>query len=368
MAEYKRIVIKIGSRLLSAEKGGLNSTLVNRLARQISQLRHDQVEVLIVSSGAISAGMDELGWEERPKTVPDRQALAAIGQSRLMHLYDEIFRNYKMRVAQILLTEADLKDRRRYLNARNTLLRLLELDVVPIINENDTVAVDELKIGDNDTLSVRVAGKVEADLLILLTDVDGFYARDGKIIPIVEHITEELKALAGGTGNELGTGGMVTKLQAAKIAITSGVTLVIANGMAENILYRIAQGDSVGTKFMPDKKKKLSSRDRWIAYGSGVSENRITIDDGAKRALLEKGKSLLPSGIVKIEGSFKPGDVIQILDLQKEEIARGLVNYDTDELNKIKGLKSTQIQVALGHRGYDEAVHRDNLVILVDEN
>ena len=368
--KYQRIIIKIGSRLLSLDKGGLNKAFVNKIAKQISDLHKEGVQVVIVSSGAISAGMNELGWKERPKSVPDRQALAAIGQSKLMHLYEEIFQKYELQVAQVLLTEEDLKNRHRYLNARNTLLRLLEMGIIPIINENDTVAVDELKIGDNDTLSARVASKVEADVLILLTNVDGLYTQNpdkkkgGEIIPVVEKITEEIETMADGVTNVFGTGGMITKIQAAKVAVNSGVTLFIVNGAIQNIINRIYQGENIGTKFISQQNRKLSSRERWIAFGSGNSNNRIVIDDGAKKALVEKGKSLLPSGIVKIEGDFQPGDVVQILDTQKNEIARGLVNYNSEEVNKIKGLKSSQIESALGYKGYDEVVHRDNLVLM----
>lgn len=367
---YRRIVIKIGTNLLDSANNIFNRELVAHLADQIEQLHHQEKQIIIVTSGAIGAGMRKLGWKERPKLIPDRQALAAIGQSQLMHLYEEIFGKRELRVAQVLLTENDMNDRKRYLNARTTLLRLLDLGVIPIINENDTVAIDELKIGDNDTLSARVASKVEADLLVILTDVDGLFDRDPKkskqanIIPIVDKITQALTESADGAGSIFGTGGMVTKLAAAKIATASGITMYIVNGNQQNILLRVEKNDTVGTKFLPQKRRKLTARERWIAYGGTSSGNRIYVDTGAKMALMKAGKSLLPSGIIKIEGSFQPGDLVQIIDNDGVEFARGLVNYTTEELDKIKGLKSSQVKLVLGYKYYDEVVHRDNLVLL----
>jgi glutamate 5-kinase len=367
---YKRIVIKIGTNLLDSANNIFNRDLVNHLADQIEQLHRQGKQIIIVTSGAIGAGMRKLDWKERPKLIPDRQAMAAIGQSQLMHLYEEIFGVRKLNVAQVLLTEGDMNDRKRYLNARTTLLRLLELGVIPIINENDTVAIDELKIGDNDTLSARVASKVEADLLLILTDVDGLYDRDprkykqAKIIAIVEKITSTISESAEGAGSIFGTGGMVTKLAAAKIATMSGITMYIINGTSKNIVIRAVKNEAIGTKFIPQRRRKLSARERWIAYGGTATGNRIYIDSGAKLAILKSGKSLLPSGIVKIEGEFEPGDVVQITDNEGIEFARGLVNYTAAELNKIKGLKSSQVKSVLGYKYYDEVVHRDNLVLL----
>lgn len=371
---YRRMVVKIGTNLLSGVSGKIETGFMDHIARQIALLHQKGIEVLLVTSGAIGAGMNEMGLKERPRTLPDRQAMAAIGQSRLMHVYDEVFSEYNLRVAQVLLTESDLKDRHHYLNARNTLLRLLELKVVPIINENDTVAVDELKIGDNDTLSARVAAKVGADVLVLLTDVEGLYTKnpnqykDAEIIHQIDKLTPDILALAGKSINQYGTGGMMTKLLAAKAAMSSGVTMYIARGTRENTLLEIAQGDRVGTQFIPNKKLSLSSRERWIAFGSGRTQYRIIIDDGAKKALVEKNKSLLPSGIIKIEGVFKTGDIVQVLDLSGSVIARGLVNYRSDELDQIKGMKTSQISAILKHhKGYDEAIHKDNLVLMTTE-
>ncbi len=371
---YNRIVIKIGTNILGGMAGKIDTRFIDQMAAQVAELRKENKEILIVSSGAIGMGMNELGWKERPKTLPERQALASIGQSRLMHIYDEIFSTYGLRVAQVLLTESDLRDRRHYLNARNTLLKLLELGVIPIINENDTVAVDELKIGDNDTLSARVASKVGADLLILLTDVEGLFDKnphknkEARIIPVVDKLTDELQTAAEGAFNHYGTGGMATKLLAARMAMGSGVPMYIAQGTQENILLKITRGDSIGTRFEPNKTAKLSSRERWIAFGTGLVKNLVFIDDGAQRALVEKGKSLLPSGIKKVEGSFKPGDVVRVMDLKGQIIARGLVNYSSEDLDKIKGLKSSQIPGVLGHKEYEEAIHRDNLVLLAEKN
>ncbi|MDI6783309.1 MAG: glutamate 5-kinase [bacterium] len=367
---YNRIVIKIGTNLLDSADNVFNRDLVDHLADQIEQLHRQGKQILIVTSGAIGAGMRKLGWKERPKLIPDRQALAAVGQSQLMHLYEEIFGKRKLRVAQVLLTESDMNDRKRYLNARTTLLRLLALGVIPIINENDTVAIEELKIGDNDTLSARVASKVEADLLVILTDVDGLFDRDprkskqAKIIHTVEKITAEVIASAEGAGSIVGTGGMVTKLAAAKIATTSGTTMYIVNGNRPNILLKTVRNENIGTKFLPQKRRKLSARERWIAYGGSSAGNRIYVDGGAKNALVKLGKSLLPSGIFKVEGTFEPGDVVQIADADGTEFARGLANYPAEEVQKIKGLKSSQVKSVLGYKYYDEVIHRDNLVLL----
>jgi glutamate 5-kinase len=370
---YYRIVIKIGTNILGGMAGKIDTRFIEQVAAQVEELKKQGRDILIVSSGAIGMGMNELGWKERPKTLPERQALASIGQSRLMHIYDEIFSKHGLRVAQVLLTEYDLRDRSHYLNARNTLLKLLDLGVIPIINENDAVAVDELKIGDNDTLSARVASKVGADLLILLTDVDGLYNKnpqkykDAKIIPVVEKLTDELQSAAEGAFNHYGTGGMATKLLAARMAMGSGVTMYIAHGTRDGILLKVANDEGVGTKFIPNKTAKLSSREKWIAYGTGIVKNYIFVDDGARKALVEKGKSLLPSGIKRIEGTFKPGDVVRVMDLKGQIVARGLVNYSSDDLEKIKGLKSSQIPAVLGHKAYEEAIHRDNLVLLAEK-
>lgn len=374
MNNYKRIVIKVGTRLLDSPNNIFNRPLVEELVRQIATLHQKGVEILLVTSGAIGAGMRQLGWTTRPKTIPDRQALAAIGQGRLMNLYEEIFAKYNLKVAQVLLTESDLNDRRRYLNARNTLLRLLEWKVIPIINENDTVATEELKIGDNDTLSARIASKVEADLLIILTDVDGLFDSnpkknpDARLISCIEKINPELEkkiTKEGASSSELGTGGMITKLQAAKIATSSGITMYIANGNCSDVILRIFSGENIGTKFLAQQNRKLSLRERWIAYGKTLSsKNLIMVDEGAKEAIIKHGKSLLPSGVIKVEGSFKAGDLVRIVDEKKQEFARGLSNYSSEEISKIKGLKSTQIESVLGFKPYDEVVHRDNLVLL----
>ncbi|MCX7919200.1 MAG: glutamate 5-kinase [bacterium] len=367
---YNRIVIKVGTSLLDSANNVFNRALITHLAEQVRVLQNQGKQILIVTSGAIGAGMRKLGWQERPKLIPDRQALAAIGQSQLMFVYEEIFSQENLMVAQVLLTESDMNNRKRYLNARTTLLRLLDLGVIPIINENDTVAIDELKIGDNDTLSARIASKVDADLLIILTDVDGLYTCDprkskqAKIISCVEKITPELNEYAAGPGSIVGTGGMVTKLRAAKIATSAGITMYIANGNKQNIIIKIVNNENVGTKFLPPKSQKLSARKRWIAYGSNSAGNRIYVDNGAKQALVYSGKSLLPSGIIKVEGDFEPGDIVQITDSKGVEFARGLVNYAAAEIEKIKGLKSSQVQSVLGYKYYDEVIHRDNLVIL----
>jgi glutamate 5-kinase len=368
MNKVHRIVLKVGSQVLTAKGKSLSQAVFDRLARELSAAKKKGYEMVIVSSGAIAAGMARLGLLEKPKTIPQKQAAAAIGQSALMWNYERAFTCYGEKVAQVLLTRDDLSNRRRYLNARNTLLTLLGLGVIPIINENDTVVVEEIKFGDNDNLSALVTSLVNADLLIILSDIDGLYDRDprlsknAKLIPLVRQVTTEMEKKASGTLSPISIGGMVTKLQAARKAALFGVPMILANGMVEGILERIFQAEDVGTLFTSEVNK-LNSRKHWIAF-TLEPQGRIIVDDGAKKAILQKGKSLLPSGVLAAEGEFSLGDPVVLVDLQKQEFAKGLSNYGSAEINKIKGLKTTEVENKLGYKYGDEIIHRDDLVVL----
>jgi len=368
MNKVHRIVLKVGSQVLTAKGRSLSQAVFDRLARELSAAKKKGYEMVIVSSGAIAAGMARLGLLEKPKTIPQKQAAAAIGQSALMWNYERAFTCYGEKVAQVLLTRDDLSNRKRYLNARNTLLTLLGLGVIPIINENDTVVVEEIKFGDNDNLSALVTSLVNADLLIILSDIDGLYDRDprlsknAKLIPLVRQVTTEMEKKASGTLSPISIGGMVTKLQAARKAALFGVPMILANGMVEGILERIFQAEDVGTLFTSEVNK-LNSRKHWIAF-TLEPQGRIIVDDGAKKAILQKGKSLLPSGVLAAEGEFSLGDPVVLVDLQKQEFAKGLSNYGSAEINKIKGLKTTEVENKLGYKYGDEIIHRDDLVVL----
>ncbi|MFH0839354.1 MAG: glutamate 5-kinase [Candidatus Omnitrophota bacterium] len=358
--DVKRLIVKIGTSVMS-EKNKLNQACFNNLSGQVAQLLKEKIEVIVVSSGAICAGMDILGLKNRPKDLPLLQATAAVGQNVLMRMWEKAFGAVGIKVAQILLTKDDLINRKRYLNARNTLNALLRRGVVPIVNENDTVSVDEIKFGDNDYLSSLVANLADAQLLIILSDVDGLYAKGSGLIKVVERITPAIEALACGTTKEISVGGMSSKIEAAKIATNSGISVVVHNGATGNVLIKILREGETGTLFLP--KAKLDSKKRWIAYGSRTS-GQLVVDEGAKIALLSKGKSLLSSGIVESKGDFKTGDIVSIVDIKGREYARGLTNYSTEEIKKIKGLNSSLIEKTLGYKYYDEVIHRDNLVIL----
>lgn len=368
MKKVRRIVLKVGSQVLTAKGRSLHQGVFDRLAREVSIAKKKGYEVIIVSSGAIAAGMSRLGLLEKPKTIPQKQAAAAIGQSALMWNYERAFSFHEEKVAQVLLTRDDLSNRNRYLNARNTLLTLLGFGVIPIINENDTVVVAEIKVGDNDNLSALVTSLINADLLIILSDIDGLYDRDprlsknAKLIPLVHQVTAEMEKQASGTLSPVGIGGMVTKLQAARKAALCGVPMILANGATEGILQKILQGENVGTLFTSEVNK-LTSRKHWIAF-TLEPQGRIIVDDGAKKAISQKGKSLLPSGVRAAEGKFSLGDPVVLVDLQGQPFAKGLANYGSAEINKIKGLKSTEVENKLGYKNTDEVIHRDDLVVL----
>lgn len=360
-----RIIIKVGTNLLTGKDGTLNTARVRSLGEEILALRNNGCQVVLVSSGAIGAGMGRMGLVRRPHELRAKQALAAIGQPLLMHAYETVFSKLGITVAQVLLTRQDFDDHQRYINARNTLLALLEYGAVPIINENDTVAVDEIKIGENDTLSALVAAKIGADHLIIFTDVDGLYKGvPGKsdLISVVEKITPEIEAYASDvSGSGKGVGGMKTKLSAAKIATTAGVRMTIANGGTSGILKRIVAGEQVGTLFVPHKH--LDARKCWIAFGARC-KGRVMVDGGAVVPLVQKGKSLLPSGIVSVEGKFKPGDTVSVISPDKREIARGLTYFSAEDLDLIKGKKTADIRKIIPDAEYDEVIHRDNMVVL----
>lgn len=365
----RRIVIKVGSSTLTHDTGKLNFAKIDKLVMQIADLMNQGKEVILVSSGAVAVGVSRLGLSEKPKTIPGKQAAAAVGQGILMHTYEKIFADYGRTVAQVLLTKADSVDRKRYTNCKNTFLALFEHGVIPIVNENDVVAVDEIKIGDNDTLSAIVASIVDADVLLILSDIDGLYTanprtdKNAKLVEVVGDITLEIEQSAGGAGSSVGTGGMATKISAAKIAVNSGTSMVIASGEAPNVIYRVMQGENVGTLFLP-KDSKLQFRKRWLAFGARV-EGSIVVDDGCEKAIVERCSSLLPAGIVSVNGSFDVGATIAVFNKQNREIARGLTNFNSEDMNIIKGLKSKDIESKISHRIYEEAIHRDNLIILI---
>jgi len=366
LTKAHRVVVKVGTSTLTHSNGKLNLFQVERLVREIADLKHRGLEMVLVTSGAIGAGMGRMGLTQRPKTMPEKQALAAIGQGILMHMYEKLFGEYGEVVAQILLTKDDITHRERYLNARNTLMTLLKMGAIPIINENDTVVVEEIKFGENDTLSALVAGLADADMLVLLSDIDGLYTDDprknpsAQLIQVVEEITPQIESLAGDSGSAMAKGGMRTKIQAAKIACTMGIPMMVANGAADSILRDIISGENRGTLFIPSSHR-INAKKGWIAYASRTS-GQIWLDEGAENAILEKGKSLLPSGITRVEGNFKRGDVVRVIG-NRGEIARGIVNYCSEDIEKIKGCHSKAILNILGYKEDDEVIHRDNLTL-----
>ncbi|NLL17640.1 MAG: glutamate 5-kinase [Clostridia bacterium] len=361
------IVVKVGTSTLTHSTGKLDLRQMEKLVRDLADLANQGKKPVLVSSGAVGAGLGRLGFTKRPRTLREKQAIAAVGQGILLQMYEKLFAEYGRVVAQVLLTRDDFSDRRRYLNVSHTFSQLLEYDVIPIINENDTTAVEELKFGDNDSLAALVAGALDADLLIILSDIDGLYSDNPKLNPqaerigIVKEITPEIEALAGGAGSTLGTGGMSAKIQAAKICTNSGIPMVIANGSEEGVLHRIVDGHEVGTTFLP-QENKLRGKKKWIAYGSAI-QGKVVIDRGAAKALLSEGKSLLPIGIIQVSGNYDAGAVVSVFDPDGQELARGITNYSAAELDLIKGKKSGEIEDILGQKDYDEAIHRDNMAL-----
>ncbi|GAB3627232.1 gamma-glutamyl kinase [Pandoraea terrae] len=372
IADAKRIVVKVGSSLVTNDGRGLDDIAIARWAQQIAALRQGAdgmpgKEVVLVSSGAIAEGMQRLGWTRRPKEIHELQAAAAVGQMGLAQVYETRFAEHGVRTAQILLTHADLADRERYLNARSTLLTLLRLGVVPIINENDTVVTDEIKFGDNDTLGALVANLIDGDAVVILTDQSGLYTADPRKHPDATFVheanagDEALEAMAGGAGSSIGRGGMLTKILAAKRAATSGAHTVIASGREADVLVRLAKGEAIGTQLVA-KTALLTARKQWMADHLQV-RGRVRIDAGARKKLVEEGKSLLPIGVTDVEGNFARGEVIVCLDDAGVEVARGLSNYSSSEARLIRRRPSSDIEAVLGFVNEPELIHRDNLVL-----
>lgn len=365
----QRWVIKLGTSVLTAGTSYLNSRRMLEITRQIAHLHDSDTEAIVVSSGAITAGREQLGNPDLGRNLPVRQMLAAVGQPRLMHAYADLFAIFDIDVAQILLTRGDFSNRQRYLNARDTLNALLDRRVIPIINENDTIGTDEIKLGDNDNLSALVANLIDADRLILLTDQPGLFTTDpgvdpnAQLISTVEEIDESLWGIAGGAGSTLGTGGMVTKLQAAQLATRSGTTVIIAQGSRPNVLVDLAgpTAREIGTWFMASGSH-MESRKRWIL--SERVQGTLTVDAGASRILARGEASLLPVGVVGVDGQFERGVIVRVVGPDGEEIARGLVNYGAASLDKIKGRQSDEIAMLLGYTYGDEVIHRDHLVLV----
>ena len=368
LKSVKRIVIKIGSRVLTDDDGALDMAVIGMICGDLALLRERGKQVVVVSSGAIAAGRSELGLTEKPKTIPQKQAAAAIGQTRLMRAYEQSLAPHGLKAAQVLLTSEDLNSRQRFLNARATIDALLGFGIIPIINENDTVVVDEIKFGDNDNLSAMVTNVAESDLLLILTDVEGLYSADpcanpdAKLIPLVQGITRELERAAAGSGSGVGTGGMATKVAAAKKAAKNGVPTILIAGKRAGIIAAVMRGEEVGTLFLPSGEG-LNRRKHWIAY-TLKPVGRVFVDDGARDVLLKKGKSLLPSGIARVEGRFERGACVRVCSPDGKEFARGLSDYSSVEIARLAGHNSSEIEQLLGYRYADVIIHRDNLVLL----
>ncbi|ROR35110.1 glutamate 5-kinase [Inmirania thermothiophila] len=364
----RRWVVKIGSALLTADGRGLDGATLARFAGEVAALWEAGREVVVVSSGAVAAGMSRLGWRSRPHELHRLQAAAAVGQAALVQAWEAHLQARGRHTAQVLLTHADLADRRRYLNARSTLRTLLALGVVPVVNENDTVAVDEIRLGDNDNLAALVANLVEAEVLVILTDQEGLHERDPRRDPQAPVVEERavgdpaLDAMASGDGGALGRGGMATKLAAARRAARSGTATVIASGRREGVLRAVAAGERIGTLLVPDQEP-VAARKRWLAGQLRVA-GRLHLDAGAVRVLREAGRSLLPVGVHGVEGRFRRGELVACLDPEGREVARGLVNYDADEVRRIMGQPSSRIEAILGYVDEPELIHRDNLVLV----
>jgi glutamate 5-kinase len=369
LKEAKRVVVKIGTAALSNASGGLDAARVQAFAEQVHALKERGLQVAVVTSGAIGAGMDLLGLKRRPTRLPELQACAAVGQGRLMSIYDDCFRRYGYHASQILLTRQDIENRRRYLNTSNAINAILEYGAVPLINENDTISVEEIDFtfGDNDGLAALVTSLVRADLLILLTVVDGVFenpdasAAERKILAEVKTVNDDILALASSSKTRGGRGGMTSKLEAAQVATAAGEPALIANALTDNILERIFDGEEIGTFFCP-ATSRMKSRKRWLRFGNRP-KGTLTIDAGAVGALVERGKSLLPSGITEVVGDFAQGDLVTICDTDRNDVAWGLVNYSANDMTTIQGHKTSDIRRLLGDAPYQEAIHRDHLVL-----
>ena len=369
-SRVNRAVIKVGSGVLTHDQG-LNAKVVRQLARDISSLMDQGCQVILVSSGAIASGMKKMDMVERPSGMPEQQATAAVGQPRLMLEYEKAFDRHEKKAAQILLAREDLTNRKRYLNARNTINVLLDWNVVPIINENDTVVVEELKFGDNDNLSAMVTHLMDAQILVNLTDIDGFYDKnpalhkDAVFVPLVTHIDRAMEKAAGGMPGAFGMGGMLSKIRTAKKVTHSGIPVVVANGFKPNVLRKLFEGRDLGTLFLPSKDR-MGSRKCWIAF-TLKEQGRIVVDSGAAVAIRKHGRSLLPIGILDVRGDFGAGASVSCVGPDGVAIARGLVNYRASDIRSLMGLRTDQIEKELGHKDYQEVIHRDNLVVTVDD-
>jgi len=368
LQEARRIVVKVGSTLVTNDGRGLDRAAIERWAAQLAALRGMGKQVVLVSSGAIAEGMQRLGWSRRPREIHELQAAAAVGQMGLAQVYESGFAKHGIGTAQILLTHADLADRVRYLNARSTLFTLMNLGIVPVINENDTVVTDEIKFGDNDTLASLVTNLIEGDVLVILTDQPGLYTADPRKDPQATLVTDgragdlTLEAMAGGAGSSLGRGGMLTKIIAAKRAATSGAHTIIASGREPDVLVRLARGEAIGTQLVAPVAT-LSARKQWMADHLQLA-GQLVLDEGAARALASGGKSLLPIGVLEVTGEFGRGEVVSCLDGQRREIARGIVNYSSSEARRIARKPSSEIEAILGFVEEAELIHRDNLVLV----
>lgn len=369
LGQVKRIVVKVGSNVLTREDG-LNIDAIRTISREVCGLIDRKIEVIMVSSGAMASGLKKIGLAKRPDETPKRQAISAVGQAGLIMEWENAFDRYGLKVAQILLTSDGFSSRNRYLNARNTLNTLLSWGVIPVINENDTVTVESIQFGDNDHLAALICLLMDVDALINLTDIDGLYSADprkfpdAQLIHTVETITRDIERISTGIPGALGTGGMLTKIKAARKLTRAGIPMIIANGKQEGVLLRVLSSETVGTFFVP-QKDRLNSRKCWIGY-SLKPEGTLTIDEGAGSALVKRGKSLLPSGIIGVEGHFSKGAAVSIRDRSGRELGVGLVNYPSQDIAKIMGIKTDHVQSRLGDKPYDEVVHRDNLVITAE--
>lgn len=369
LKDARRIVVKVGTSTLTYANGKLNLYRIETLVRELADLANQGHELLLVTSGAVAAGMDRMGLTKRPGAIPEKQALAAVGQGILMHIYEKLFAEYGQTTAQVLLTKENSVRHNQYTNSRNALLTLLHMGIIPIVNENDAIAVDELKIGDNDTLSATVATLVDADVLVILSDIEGLYSanpqqdKNARLLAEIPEITPEIERIAGGAGSQLGTGGMHTKIEAAKIAVNAGVTMLIAAGTQPGILRDILASKPRGTIF-PARESHLKVRKSWLAFGRRI-DGDIVVDAGCERAMLEDGSSLLAAGITAVEGQFRAGDTVRVLSLAGREIARGIVNYDTASLEKILGHQTGDFSRLLSGEIHEEVIHRDNMVLMV---
>mgnify|MGYP001268820022 CR=1 FL=1 len=369
MKNLNRICVKVGSSSLTQPSGELDPFCISKVVSDIVKVINSGVEVVLVSSGAVAAGTGRLGLKDKPGTMPEKQAAAAVGQGILLHTYEQLFSQYGKVVGQVLLTRGDFTMRKRYLNARNTLSALLKFGAVPIINENDTVAVDEIRVGDNDRLSALAACLVDCDLLVILSDIDGVYSRDprtdseAKLIPVIKDLEGRSDLFEASTGSKFGTGGMRSKFHAARIVTSSGIPMVVANASEPSVLQRIVMGEKIGTLFLPGTHK-LHTKKRWIGFGSDP-EGKVIVDAGAETAVVKGGKSLLASGVVSVEGAFEAGSVVSVMGGGNREIARGIVSYSSAEIEKIKGKHSEEIESILGYKRFAAVIHRDNLTVIV---